>query len=632
MAAAMAVVISVPAVLSLPVYAAPSVKSASWGVSNLSAAEQNMYGHLVRELERIIENGGSTEITFSGVQFDSDDNAVNVAKVQDIWGDLYTCVSRNHPELLFFEEINADDLTAENMSIDISTSSFSVKIGVDKKYRGDGEYSLSSSAYAIYSSALNTAESVISANSSKGTYDTIKAYADWIADQVSYDHTAAAQVTSAISDSSPWNLISVFDQDSSTNVVCEGYAKALQYLMDNTSRFTNAGITSKIVTSTVAVNSSSSGTESDDDRDDETGHMWNVVTINGSNYLVDVTWYDTDSSVPYRTKYLLGGEDAAKSDTTGLHDYDIDTTGFYTADELELSESAYDSSSVDPLNPGSSETGGSSAGNDAVTGGAITTGPATGSDTDNTTSGNTSSGTAGNTGNTSSGNTTTGSNTGNTSSGTSGNTGSSTNTGTSGNTGSSSNSGSSTTGSNTGNTSSGSTSTGSTTGNTSSGSTSSNSSTSSNTQTIVDTTPVQYNSTGALIGGDKSISTTITYTAPQTGDTSYPWADTVSTTTTTQIVAVESKTSQITTLTAGSKKLTLKFKKVTVNGKTVKYQVALKQSTAKTWKKSYVSSTKKTFNGLKKGKTYWVSVRPYITVDGTRYFGKWSKTLTKKVK
>lgn len=595
MTAALAVVISIPA------NAASTVKNASWEVSTLTSSEQTMYNHLVSELERIISQGGFTEITFDGVEPGTDE--VPEAVAADLWDKLYTCVSNNRPELLFFQEINSDDEDAEEMTV--GASSFSVKIGVNKKYRGADEYTLGTNAAVIAASAKSVADSVISKNSSKGTYDTIKAYADWIADQVSYDHSAAKLSTKEITDSSPWNLISVFDQDSSTNVVCEGYAKAFQYLMDNTPRFVSAGIRSKIVTSTVKAYSSNSSAVSGsaiqtDDEDDETGHMWNVVTINDKNYLMDVTWYDTDSSEPYRTKYLLGGENAADSDTTGLHEYDSNTSEFYSEDELKLSESAYDKSSADPLTSG--------------------------------TSGNTSS---------------------STNTGTSGNTGSSSNTGISGNTGSSSNTGSSTTGSTTGNTSSGSTSTGSTTGNTSSGSTTgntssgttgntestfSNSSTSSNTQTIEDTTPVQYNSTGAQIGGDQTVSATITYTAPQTGDTSYPWADTDEETDTEtetkqekQISSVESKKGSVTSLSAGSKKLTIQFKKISVSGKTVKYQVALKQSTAKSWKKSYVSSTRKTFTGLKKGKTYWVSVRPYITVDGTRYFGKWSKTLTKKV-
>ena len=479
MTAALAVVISIPA------DASTTVRDASWGISDLTSIEQPMYNHLVSELERIISQGGATEITFDGLQFDTDDISGDKVNAGILWDDIYTCVSFNHPELLFFEEINPDDQDASDMTV--GPTSFSVKIGVDKKYRGSDEYTLSTNAASIASSAKSTADAVISKNSNKGTYDTIKAYADWIADNVSYDHSAARLSASEITDNSPWNAISVFDNDSSTNVVCEGYAKAFQYLMDNTPRFVSAGITSKIVTSTVPVTNGSSSAVSGSSigADDETtGHMWNVVTIAGKNYLVDVTWYDTDSAVPYRTKYLLGGEEAAESDTSGLHEYDSDTTGFYSYDELELSESAYDSSIADPLNPGTS-------------------------------------GSTGNTGNTS--DTGSNGNTGNT--GSSGTTGTNTGSGTSDSTSSSSG-----TGTNTGSTTIGNTSSGSTTGNTSSGSTSSgtsntsgstsSNSSSSNTQSTEDTTPVQYNSTGAVVGGDQVVSTTITYTAPQTGDTS----------------------------------------------------------------------------------------------------------------
>ncbi len=552
MTAALAVVISIPA------DASTTVRNASWG--DLTSIEQPMYNHLVSELERIVSKGGSTEITFDGLQFDTDDISGDKVNAGILWDDIYTWVSFNHPELLFFEEINPDDQDASDMTV--GPTSFSVKIGVDKKYRGSDEYTLSTNAASIASSAKSTADAVISKNLNKGTYDTIKAYADWIADNVSYDHSAARLSASEITDNSPWNAISVFDNDSSTNVVCEGYAKAFQYLMDNTPRFVSTGITSKIVTSTVPVTNGSSSAVSGSSigvDDETTGHMWNVVTINGKNYLVDVTWYDTDSAVPYRTKYLLGGEDAAESDDTKLHEYDAPTKEFYSYDELELSETAYDKSSTDPVTPGNS-------------------------------------GNTGNTGNT-------GTNTGNT--------------------------GSTSSGSSAGNTSSG-----STTGNTSSGSTTGNSSTSNDTGI---NTPVSFNTSGAQIGGNQVVSTTITYTAPQTGDTSYPFADTYDETEseteqTAQIASVESKKGSVTSVSAGSKKLTIKFKKVSVSGKTVKYQVALKQSTAKSWKKSYVSSTKKTFSGLKKGKTYWVSVRPYITVDGSEYFGQWSKTLAKKVK
>lgn len=99
-----------------------------------------------------------------------------------------------------------------------------------------------------------------------------------------------------------------------------------------------------------------------------------------------------------------------------------------------------------------------------------------------------------------------------------------------------------------------------------------------------------------------------------------------------QIESIQSKKSKVTKLTAGKNKITLKFKKVTIDGKKVSYQVAIKKAGAKKWKKSYVSGTKKTFKKLKSGTTYWISVRPYITIDGDRYFGKWAKTKVKKTK
>ena len=98
------------------------------------------------------------------------------------------------------------------------------------------------------------------------------------------------------------------------------------------------------------------------------------------------------------------------------------------------------------------------------------------------------------------------------------------------------------------------------------------------------------------------------------------------------IDSIQTKKGKVTKLTAGKKKITLKFNKVTLNGATVKYQVAIKQNDANKWKKSYVSGAKKTFKKLKGGKTYWISVRPYIEVDGEKYFGKWAETKVKTTK
>lgn len=99
---------------------------------------------------------------------------------------------------------------------------------------------------------------------------------------------------------------------------------------------------------------------------------------------------------------------------------------------------------------------------------------------------------------------------------------------------------------------------------------------------------------------------------------------------TAEIPDIASKKGKVTKLLSRKKTVTMKYKKVSLSGYKVRYQVAIKKSTALKWNKSFTSSTRKTFKGLKKGTTYWVSVRPYVVIDRTRYFGEWAETKTIK--
>lgn len=64
-------------------------------------------------------------------------------------------------------------------------------------------------------------------------------------------------------------------------------------------------------------------------------------------------------------------------------------------------------------------------------------------------------------------------------------------------------------------------------------------------------------------------------------------------------------------------------------------QVALNKKFKK-GKKTYTvkkaKTTKKTIKKLKRKKKYYVRVRAYKTVKGKKYYGKWSKAKTVKVK
>ena len=80
---------------------------------------------------------------------------------------------------------------------------------------------------------------------------------------------------------------------------------------------------------------------------------------------------------------------------------------------------------------------------------------------------------------------------------------------------------------------------------------------------------------------------------------------------------------------AGKKKLIVKWKKVAY---ATKYQVKYRKSGSSKWKIKTTKKTKITLKKLKSGKKYQVRVRAVRVVYGKNYKGKYSKTITKKVK
>jgi hypothetical protein len=116
-----------------------------------------------------------------------------------------------------------------------------------------------------------------------------------------------------------WQLIWAFDEDPKTNIICEGYAKAFQYLCD-LSDF-KSGIQCHIVTGKV---------------EQEYGsglHMWNAITMgDGKNYHVDITFVDT--GLP---EAFLCGASATKQEyrycvrNVVYYTFDSQTTGAYPA-------------------------------------------------------------------------------------------------------------------------------------------------------------------------------------------------------------------------------------------------------------------------------------------------------------
>ena len=174
--------------------------------------------------------------------------------------------------------------------------------------------------------AKRNAEAVVANNAFKNDYEKLKAYKKYICDEVSYNYAAVENPYTPYGD--PWQMIWAFDEDYSTNIVCEGYSKAFQYLCDLSTFEGN--------TSCISVTGIAGGP-----------HMWNVVTIGGKNYLVDITNSDSGTIGQSGGMFLNGVSGNVYYGYTArglLYEYDEDTLNSYgtgSNSRLHLSSTDY---------------------------------------------------------------------------------------------------------------------------------------------------------------------------------------------------------------------------------------------------------------------------------------------------
>ena len=182
--------------------------------------------------------------------------------------------------------------------------------------------------------AATNAKQVVNQYAGYSDYDKLCSYRDYICNAVTYNDDAAADINMPYGN--PWQLIWAFDGDSSTNIVCEGYAKAFQYLCD-LSAFSGS-IQSHIVNGYAQ------------DQGGGGPHMWNIVTMeNGRNYHVDVTFVDGG----FAEAFLCGATATQEENVYCVknevyYQFGPDTLRVYPAKTLKLSGSDYQ--------PGGSET------------------------------------------------------------------------------------------------------------------------------------------------------------------------------------------------------------------------------------------------------------------------------------
>ena len=264
----------------------------SIGETVLSGVQQALYEEMKTKVTSIAARGGSTKLGITsdlGLRWQTSATGAKLEQEVSRKFDslnkekITTCLLADCPYELYWYEKTA--MTQWDYSYSVSVrggkriaeiSDITVSMPVISEYAAK-EYWVDSRIVKTAKKAASNAKMIVNEFKNMSEPEKLAAYKEMICYLTDYNDEA-------ISDSygdkygDPWQLIWVFDWDESTNVVCEGYSKAFQYLCDL------SDITCYTVTG---------------DMDGGTGagaHMWNIVEQDGRYYIADITNSDTDSA------------------------------------------------------------------------------------------------------------------------------------------------------------------------------------------------------------------------------------------------------------------------------------------------------------------------------------------------
>ena len=315
--------------------------------AGLNVAEQNIYDALKARIEEVALNGGSSvffvdhvsdlKTTWTNTEMGVS-SITNLSPVKAAFNEQFSlnnilnALLNDCPfDLYWFDKTQGVAMGYKVSSNGYSATIFDIKFtfAVSENYRtGDNTVTYDVGKVTI---ARETAAQVVAVNGAKTAANKLKAYKEYICNAVSYNYAAVNNNSTPYGD--PWQLIYVFDGDSTTNVVCEGYAKAFQYLCD-------LGGLDCISVSGIMSGGTGSG-----------GHMWNVVTLGGRKYLVDVTNCDSGTAGAPDLLFLVGTpyKNGAYSFPCGYQiirfqcsDLGLSATN-YTGEEPPIHEHTYES-------------------------------------------------------------------------------------------------------------------------------------------------------------------------------------------------------------------------------------------------------------------------------------------------
>ena len=317
---------------------------ANWGSSAgvLNDNERDIYNQLKGEIEDVAANGGSTvfQLTAPNITWNTTASGEELkTEAAQKFGsavstrDILNCLLVDCPYELYWYDKTDTGGTGWSYGFSASSgvatiTSLTATLYVAQDYQGGNNTTVNASKVTAAKTAAENAQAIVDQYAGLSDYEKLKGYKDEICDLADYnDEAAGSGYTGGYGD--PWQIIYVFDENEDTNVVCEGYAKAFQYLCD-LSDFDDAVC--------YTVNGTMYGGTG------AGGHMWNIVTLGGENYLVDVTNCD-EGTVGYPDDLFLKAASGSVDGGYTVHGvkyaYDPDMISLYGSGILTLSDSDY---------------------------------------------------------------------------------------------------------------------------------------------------------------------------------------------------------------------------------------------------------------------------------------------------
>lgn len=224
--------------------------------SLLTGTAKTIYEAVAPEIVKIAAQGGSTKFTNPG--------GVTSGITNEITKQVLDALCFDYPYEMYWHGLSYGGGSGNEFILYVAT-----------EYQGENAQTVDSEkakeASDTIANASGNAQAILNKAASLSPLAKLIYFKEAICELVSYNYKAADK-TNNVAYGNPWQMIWVFDGDKTNQVVCEGYAKAFQYLCDKA--FPNGPVQCYTVTGTM----------------DGENHMWNIVTLDGSAYyLVDVT-------------------------------------------------------------------------------------------------------------------------------------------------------------------------------------------------------------------------------------------------------------------------------------------------------------------------------------------------------